>query len=1102
MKLPFQSWRTFFSSLGMKAVHPRPGIRKNHRLACETLESRHMLSGVVGMFVTNAAATESGTQGSFVVTRTGTFNDSITVYLGYTGTAAYGTDYTAPSSVALPSGHGSTYAFLTPVDDSIVEGTESATISIMSISGSGYTVDSSQSSGTITIEDNDSSSSSVVISVEASDGSASEEINPSTDLPDPGVFTISRTGSSSSSLTVYFELPLPGSSSTGIATHGEDYEELYSSSASSGSVVIPANSLEATVTIRPDDDHMVEGLEMVHLNILGGSGYQISTSSGSAYLTLNDNDEVPTINVEATDPVAGEIGPDAGVFTIMRSGFPAAELVVNYTMSGSATNGSDYVQLSGAITIPAGSNTGTIILTPILDATHAEGVEIATLTLSTSSNFTVGPQSSASIEIDDAYMAISVSSQTMDEDSGVAVHLVQLQIPPTSPLLVNYSTMDGSAVAGEDYEATSGQLQFAIGETTKSIYVPIIDDEDEEDSENYFVVVELDNDSSINDFGTGTITDDDQSAPTTNQAPYFSQDPFYLEVDALAPADTLVGAILAIDPDSDPLTYSIIGTVPFSIDADTGEIRTTQPLNPLIPSYQFQIQAVDPESLQASTTVNVTLGTNHAPVINTSPEAVIDQLPAQLRNPRTIVADVYTSAATPAIIATATATDQDQDTLTWSLTTILDAPLTIDSATGAITVTAHKRSSLNLWLGNVTVDDGRGGVDSVHLVVRIVKPVVTLEKGPASEWNNLDFATERGLTHGTLPANRTPSFVVTRTGPTDKPLNVALSFTGSATFGDDYKASKVITILAGQASKPFTITIVDDPRIEGPEHIKMEMWPSLNSGYDADYTMLDIVILDNDLYMDFPWPAQFRIPHGEAPQNDQSNMHPMIWLPDPEATFGPEEGYIVGDSSMSHLVDGPGDPAADRGGIPGFDDSYLQYAKVNKVYFFYEMERIGYDPELTTSAGAKLRVLKNPGDASDFYDFTYSEAKTYTRSTNVSYTKSIAMEIAGGLEDEGLKGVIQGGTSDSITVGWTVEQSVSYQETTSSTIELPGHTIKALYNVYEVMLVEFDFVYQDDVAWTTFKPYWKKNAIWEYRTPLPKGWHSITVDPGSPPTVW
>ena len=54
---------------------------------------------------------------------------------------------------------------------------------------------------------------------------------------------------------------------------------------------------------------------------------------------------------------------------------------------------------------------------------------------------------------------------------------------------VNYTTVDGSARAGVDYEATNGTLQFSPGETSKSISVRILGDQHPELGENFSVVL-------------------------------------------------------------------------------------------------------------------------------------------------------------------------------------------------------------------------------------------------------------------------------------------------------------------------------------------------------------------------------------------------------------------------------------------------------------------------------------------------------------------------------------------------------------------------------------------------------------------------------------
>ena len=82
----------------------------------------------------------------------------------------------------------------------------------------------------------------------------------------------------------------------------------------------------------------------------------------------------------ASDAVANEAGSDPGEFRITRSGDTSAALTVNYSVGGTATNGSDYQTLSGVVTIPAGASSATVRVLPIDDRV-VEAPELVTLTL-------------------------------------------------------------------------------------------------------------------------------------------------------------------------------------------------------------------------------------------------------------------------------------------------------------------------------------------------------------------------------------------------------------------------------------------------------------------------------------------------------------------------------------------------------------------------------------------------------------------------------------------------------------------------------------------------------------------------------------------------
>ncbi|MGA2786040.1 MAG: Ig-like domain-containing protein [Verrucomicrobiota bacterium] len=87
----------------------------------------------------------------------------------------------------------------------------------------------------------------------------------------------------------------------------------------------------------------------------------------------------PVVSVQTTGN-ATMSGSLSGAFTIQRTGDTSQALVVNYRLSGTATNGIDYQRLSGAVTIPAGQSAASVGVIPM--SNPAEGIDKnVTLTL-------------------------------------------------------------------------------------------------------------------------------------------------------------------------------------------------------------------------------------------------------------------------------------------------------------------------------------------------------------------------------------------------------------------------------------------------------------------------------------------------------------------------------------------------------------------------------------------------------------------------------------------------------------------------------------------------------------------------------------------------
>ncbi len=128
------------------------------------------------------------------------------------------------------------------------------------------------------------------------------------------------------------------------------------------------------------------------------------TANDSQAITFDDLTvtvaDPPVISVTAASTPAAERGLVGSTFTISRSLVDAAALAVNFTITGSATSGADYVSLGTSIAIPGNAASVMVTLTPLADAL-SEGPENVILTLNAHASYVLGSAFNASVIIDD-----------------------------------------------------------------------------------------------------------------------------------------------------------------------------------------------------------------------------------------------------------------------------------------------------------------------------------------------------------------------------------------------------------------------------------------------------------------------------------------------------------------------------------------------------------------------------------------------------------------------------------------------------------------------------------------------------------------------------
>jgi hypothetical protein len=328
---------------------------------------------IVTIKTTDPNANEPGGSGTIQITRDGPLDAPLDVNLTLGGTATEAEDFLAlPRTVTIPTGSASVDVVIRVVDNTVPEFSETVVLTLAE--GPGYTFSPSAASAQIAMGDNDTATPPATVTISTTDASSNEPTG-------TGAIRLTRTGSLTNALVVNFTVG-------GTATEASDYQTL------ARTVTIPAGSASATVTIRALDDLVVEPSETVVLTLAAGTGYTFSTSSASAQVTIGDNDGATpptTVTIATSDPNSNE-PTGTGSIRFTRSGSLTNPLVVNFTVGGTATEGSDYQSLPRTVTIPAGSASATVTIRT-LDDLVVEPSETVVLTLAAGTGYTFSASS-------------------------------------------------------------------------------------------------------------------------------------------------------------------------------------------------------------------------------------------------------------------------------------------------------------------------------------------------------------------------------------------------------------------------------------------------------------------------------------------------------------------------------------------------------------------------------------------------------------------------------------------------------------------------------------------------------------------------------------
>jgi hypothetical protein len=432
---------------------------------------------IVSISVIDEAASEVGLDpGTIRITRVGDAQFAMNVTYTVTGTATAGSDYSSISTaVSIPAGQTTVDRTIAPINDGSVEGNETVIVTLTD--GAQYDLGAT-TSATVTIADQPAP----VVTIGVIDGAASEV------GLDPGTIRFTRVGDTQFALTVTYTV-------TGTATAGSDYSSI------STSVAIPAGQTTVDRTVTPINDGTVEGIETVIVTLVDGAHYDLGAAT-SATVTIADQ-PVPIVTVGTIDGAASEVGLDPGTVRFSRVGDTQFSLTVTYTVTGTATAGSDYASISTSVAIPGGQTTVDRTVTPINDAI-VEGDETVIVTVVDAAAYDPGTATQALVTIADQPTPI-VTVQALDAHASEASldpgTLRFTRVGDTQFALTVTYTVTGSATAGSDYSSISTSVSIPAGQTTVDRTVTPLADAQAESTETVIVTL---TDVAAYDLGTAT----------------------------------------------------------------------------------------------------------------------------------------------------------------------------------------------------------------------------------------------------------------------------------------------------------------------------------------------------------------------------------------------------------------------------------------------------------------------------------------------------------------------------------------------------------------------------------------------------------------------
>jgi hypothetical protein len=409
----------------------------------------------VSISASPTSITEAAGTGDITVTLSAISGLPTTVILSYSGTASNGIDYNSNTNAIIAAGASSTTVNVTATDDSVFEGNEQIVVNINTVTNG---TENGVQTDSFTILENESMPTVSLFF-------AADTVSESASISN---LTAELSGLSALPITVYL-------SKSGVANSYPSRSDY----TLADSIVVNAGQINATTPFTVVDDNFYESFEQAVVNISTVSNAGIAANSADT-IVITDNEILPSISISNVASAYNESDPFAEFEITVNT---ESELPITYSIAVSGDVSANDYTMASTFTLSVGTSQS--IQLNINDDLVDENDELATLTISSATNATIGSSSNASTTINDndAEPTITLgigNNGNLPENGGANYIWAKLSAPTEKTVVVNLA-FSGIATFGDDYTMDSSIIFNNVAIDSIALPITIIDDTLDED---------------------------------------------------------------------------------------------------------------------------------------------------------------------------------------------------------------------------------------------------------------------------------------------------------------------------------------------------------------------------------------------------------------------------------------------------------------------------------------------------------------------------------------------------------------------------------------------------------------------------------------------